>query len=320
MQFTIERIEVNGLDQVRLKDNSNDTIVSILPSHGALLHEFIVVQNGVAHNVIENYSSYDELRDNLDKSYRSAKLSPFVCRIDKGCYDFDSKSYELGKKYSDGSAIHGLVFDRPFEIIEQFVNENNACVTLQYEYSSEDPGYPFSFACTVSFTLSPNNNLQLHTRIKNLDKQSIPVSDGWHPYFKLGGNISQWELSFPTSKRLAFNDRLVPTGDFEDDDRFLKTHSIGDAKIDNCYLIDFPSASEPACILRNPANGLGVSVYAISGYPYLQIFTAVNRESVAIENLSGAPDCFNNRMGLIILKPGEEQTFQTRYQIESEKR
>jgi aldose 1-epimerase len=50
-------------------------------------------------------------------------------------------------------------------------------------------------------------------------------------------------------------------------------------------------------------------------YPFLQIYTPPHRQSIAIENLSAAPDAFNNKMGLIVLTAGEEKTFRTLYAI-----
>jgi aldose 1-epimerase len=49
----------------------------------------------------------------------------------------------------------------------------------------------------------------------------------------------------------------------------------------------------------------------------LQIYTPPHRKSIAIENLSSAPDAFNNKIGLIELGPEDSHAFQTRYRIES---
>jgi aldose 1-epimerase len=49
----------------------------------------------------------------------------------------------------------------------------------------------------------------------------------------------------------------------------------------------------------------------------LQIYTPPHRKSIAIENLSSAPDAFNNKIGLIELGAEESHAFQTRYRIES---
>jgi aldose 1-epimerase len=58
-----------------------------------------------------------------------------------------------------------------------------------------------------------------------------------------------------------------------------------------------------------------VEIRPESSYPYLQLYTPPHRESIAIENLSAAPDAFNNGMGLINLEPGASATFKTAYTI-----
>jgi len=45
------------------------------------------------------------------------------------------------------------------------------------------------------------------------------------------------------------------------------------------------------------------------------VYTPPHRKSIAIENLSAAPDVFNNKMGLQVLEPDEQATFATIYQI-----
>jgi aldose 1-epimerase len=73
----------------------------------------------------------------------------------------------------------------------------------------------------------------------------------------------------------------------------------------------------PHCTLKDDQLGLALYIYPERSYPYLQIYTPPHRKSIAIENLSSAPDAFNNKMGLIELGPEDSQAFQTRYRIES---
>ena len=62
----------------------------------------------------------------------------------------------------------------------------------------------------------------------------------------------------------------------------------------------------------------GVAFFPDAGYPYLQIYTPPHRESIAVENLSGAPNCFNNKMGLLLLQSGHSQIFTVRYKVSVE--
>jgi aldose 1-epimerase len=46
----------------------------------------------------------------------------------------------------------------------------------------------------------------------------------------------------------------------------------------------------------------------------MQFYTPDDRKKIAIENLSSAPDAFNNKMGLHVLEPQDTINFSTSYQ------
>ena len=68
-------------------------------------------------NIIDNYNSLQQVKDELIDSHKSAKLSPFVCRIKEGKYSFGGRDFEFTNKFPDGSAIHGLLVKKSFEIV-----------------------------------------------------------------------------------------------------------------------------------------------------------------------------------------------------------
>lgn len=74
-------------------------------------------------------------------------------------------------------------------------------------------------------------------------------------------------------------------------------------------------ACQPLCVLRNPLKKIEIEIYPDKSYPYLQIYIPPHRKSIAIENISGAPDAFNNGMGVTTLEAGESALFKTSYKI-----
>jgi aldose 1-epimerase len=112
---------------------------------------------------------------------------------------------------------------------------------------------------------------------------------------------------------LEFDDKLIPTGAFAPNKSLIEGILIGNQQFDNCFVVK-PVAQRPAAVLYNPANAVFVSIFTNSRYPYIQIYTPPHRKSIAIENLSAAPDCFNNGMGLQMLTPSRSQTFTVWYQ------
>ena len=315
MSFTITKEREEDLDLLQITDVTNGIQVRILPQAGALLHEFSIPLGNRRIQVINGYKNLADLHKNFSSSYKSAKLSPFVCRISEGKYSFEENTYEFEKKFNDGSAIHGILFNKPFTVLGKIIRENEASITLVYHYEKEDPAYPFEYKIAVQYTLKKSGRLYLDTTVTNPSQRTIPIADGWHPYFSLEGEVNQWLLSFRSRKNLVFDEKLIPMGHTREVNKFYSPRLIGDEFFDHCFLLE-PDPGTASAVLENPANHLRLSFFPDSHYPYLQIYTPDDRKSIAIENLSSAPDCFNNGLGLIILKPGQSQSFTVLYQLE----
>ena len=301
------------MELVVLRDEKTGATAAILPEVGAALHAFSPGGNKLI-NVIDNYNGLAQAKNEMGLSYKSAKLSPFVCRIPEGKYSFDGKEWEFDNKFMDGSAIHGLIYDKNFVVTHEAADENNASVSMQYDYKMDDPAYPYHYKCQVEYALYAGNILKLRTTISNESAKAIPIADGWHPYFQLGGMVDEWMLFFDAKSMVEFDDKLIPSGKLLEYDLFKTPEKIGDKFFDNCFVVNTGN-EQPACELFNPENKLKLSFFPDSNYPYLQIYTPPHRKSIAIENLSGAPDTFNNKMGLLVLAPWHSQTFTVRYQL-----
>lgn len=304
-------------DKVILKDIATKTSVEIIPSCGAILHAFTVFNNGNPLNVIDGYESAIDFKNNVTaKGFKSCKLSPFACRIKNASYHFGEKNYTIEKFLLNGSALHGLLYDAVFAITKTWANENAAGVGLQYQYDGSDKGYPFKYTCAITYELKKDNALTIITTITNNDEGLIPIQDGWHPYFSFGGSINDLQLEFQSKEMLEFNTELIPTGKLLPYQEFGALKKIGLAEFDNCFTLNFAEC-QPLCVLRDTAQKLQLEIYPDNTYPYLQIYTAPHRKSIAIENLSAAPDAFNNGMGLLVLTPGSSTGFTTKYKITS---
>ena len=313
--FSINSKKENDFDKIILKDDSNGTFVEIIPSCGAILHAFTIIKEEQEINVIESYESEEDFKKNVtSKGFSGCKLSPFVCRINKGKYHFEGKEYHIQKYYDRNNALHGMLYDQSFTVIEKQSNEALAKVLMRCEYRATDPGYPFNYDCIVTYELEKNNKLHIITEVINKDERSIPIQDGWHPYFKLGAKIDDLNLQFRSFEMVEFNDELIPTGKLIPYKIFDKLKQLSDTFLDNCFTLNF-SEGQPICLLQNSKKNIEVEIHTDESYPYLQIYTPPDRNSIAIENISGAPDAFNNDMGFKTLAPGESATFKCSYKI-----
>ena len=307
----------NGFNKVVLTDTLSKTFVEIIPSCGAILHSFTVLHQNALIDVIDHYDDRDDFTQNVtSKGFKSCKLSPFACRIRNATYHFGEKDYTIQKFLLEKNAIHGLLYDAEFVVMEQYADDVSAGVALKYSYTGTDAGYPFLYDCIIAYHLKKHNELTIITEIINRDKGLIPIQDGWHPYFTFGGKIDELQLEFQSKERVVFDNNLVPTGEKVTYHAFDALTKIGDAKLNDCFTLNFAEC-QPLCVLRDPNKKLQIEISPDKHYPFLQIYTPPHRNSIAIENLSAAPDAFNNKMGLITLQAGENITFATTYKITS---
>jgi aldose 1-epimerase len=306
-----------GAIKAVLKDTATSTVAEILPACGAILHAFIVDHNGYSINVIDGYDDVDDFKNNCtSKGFKSCKLSPFVCRLKNGWYPFGQSTYHIHKFYLGENALHGLLYEAVFIVTDQYADATKASLTMKHEYRAEDMGYPFNYDCMVTYELTEGNSLAIITEIINKDEAIIPVCDGWHPYFTFGGKIDDLQLEFQSKSMLEFDEQLIPTGRALPYQDFGSLKKIGEASFDNCFVLD-QTECQPLCVLRDVAQKIQIEIRPGHAYPYLQIYTPGHRNSIAIENLSAAPDAFNNGMGLTTLAPGAAASFKTTYKIRS---
>jgi aldose 1-epimerase len=315
--FSVNTITSDDFEKVVLKDTDSQTAAEIIPSCGAILHAFTVLFNGKSLNIIDGYTNRSDFDENVtNKGFKSCKLSPFACRVNNAAYQFEDIEYTIEKFLLNGSALHGLIYDAEFTVTKTWAHADSAGVTLLYQYTATDKGYPFSYNCEVQYELKKDNALTLTTVITNTSAVNIPMQDGWHPYFGFGGKVDELQLSFKSSSIVEFNDALIPTGELKAYNEFDQLQTIGNTSFDNCFVLK-PGLNEPACVLKDGALQIQLEIYPDASYPYLQIYTPPHRNSIAIENLSAVPDAFNNTTGLLILQPASTARFTTTYKITS---
>ena len=263
-------------------------------------------------NVVKAYENIGDCRNSLTQWFRSAKLSPYACRIRNGAYVFSGKKYRCSKHIIQGHAAHGLMYDAEFSLLESGADRQSAWAHIAADYRGADEGYPFAYRITVRYRLD-SDGLSLHTCVTNLGADAMPLADGWHPYFTLGGSADDWHLQIRSAQRLDFDGDLVPNGSITADARFLHPCRLQGIGLDNSFVLEQNerAADAPACTLSD--GRVSLALYPDNSYPYLQVFIPPQRDCIALENLSGAPDCFNNGLGLRILEPQQTAVFQTRF-------
>ncbi|HYC87180.1 MAG TPA: hypothetical protein VEB86_18235 [Chryseosolibacter sp.] len=290
--------------------NTETKVEAEIYSFGAILNALRLPFEQSMINVVAGFNSPLEAKQDMTPFFRGAKLSPFVCRLSNGRYHFRGQEYRVEKYYAKEHALHALLYDAVFEIKESRTDQESASIILHHHYDGWDNGYPFEYGLDVQWKLSEGGVLSVTTTMHHPNEFAIPYADGWHPYFSLDTSIDECYLQFDSGKMLEFDAGLIPTGGIIDDHRFSKGAFMKDIFLDNCFVLD-QSRTQPKCVLSS--EKIKVTILPDPSYPYLQIYTPEDRRSIALENLIGAPDCFNNGIGLLMVEPSEKVSFTTNY-------
>jgi len=309
MGFSIQINESQGMAAVVLSDG-NGTSAEIY-SMGGILNRFIIPVQGNSFNLVAGFNNLAESREKIGEAFQGARLSPFVCRMRNGTYTWLGVTYHIEKKYLGAHAIHGLMYESVFNVIETRSDELSATVILEGSYDGADPGYPFPYQVRLEWVLRKESNLTVTSTVWHNNEEMIPLAEGWHPYFTLGGRVDDWELQFNTNRQMEYDADLLPTGQLIADDRFVSGCLLEGIHLDNGFVWSDDEEQVYKCVVKS--KEIELTILPDKSFPVLQVFTPDDRKSIAVENLSGAPDNFNNQLLLISLPPGEHREFTTTY-------
>jgi aldose 1-epimerase len=234
-------------------------------------------------------------------SGRGQVLIPWPNRLEDGRYDWDGATHQLPLTEPERrNAIHGLVRREAWSLVAH--EDDRAVVEYRLE---RQPGYPFSLALRIEYTLSPDG-LRVETWADNTGAESAPFGAGMHPY--LAGRVDDVVLRAPGRVLLHTDERALPTSrapvaGTEYD--FTSPRRIGSTQLDTAFTD-----------LERGADGLArvefgdVAVWLDQSYGWLQLFTGdplpdVARRSLAVEPMSCPPNAFRTGEDVVRLEPGD---------------
>ena len=264
----------------------------IFPNLGASIQELTFNDINIIHGIDiseKGLVSYKE-------AYQSAILFPFVGRIPNGEYVFENRNYRFETNETNRSnALHGLIYNKPFKVDYCDISNSKASVQLSYCSDGNLKGFPFKFELKVFYIIS-NEDLKIDFKILNQDANSFPFGLGWHPYFKTD-DLSSSTISFSSKEKLVCNEQMIP----------LKTTNNTEP---STFMINNKLFDDTFILLKNEVyfktNNYKIKMNFKNPHKsFLQIYTDLDRKSIAIEPVTSAPNAFNNKMGLLVLKPNK---------------
>jgi len=285
-------------EQIELRAGEQRVVVAEV---GAGLRSYTVGDQ----DVLDGYAA-----DELAPSGRGQVLAPWPNRIEDGTYEFGGAQHQLPLNEVEArNAIHGLVRWSAWSAAE------HAPDRVLFEHTLHpQPGYPFSLALGIEYSLS-QDGLRVTSTATNIGPEACPYGFGMHPYLTMGTEkVDELILRAPGRTVLKTNDRGIPVGSEPVEGTeydFRRPRPIGTAKLDHAFT-DLESDGDGLASvgLLNPEDERTILLWLDDGYRYLQLFTGdplrdVARLSLAVEPMTCAPNAFRTGDGLLVLEPGE---------------
>jgi aldose 1-epimerase len=205
-------------DIVQLEDTKSQTVVSIVPSVGNQAFEMKVK----GHNVLRwTYASVADLQARPGMA-GIPFLAPWADILDEQAFYANGTRYAFDMTLGNVRGArpgHGLlVTARQWQVVEARADDRSAWVTSTLDFHREPMWmrqFPFAHRIAMTYRLQ-EGVLEVNVSIENLSTEPMPVSVGFHPYFKLTDSIrEEWRISIPAKTHWLLAPTKVPTGETE---------------------------------------------------------------------------------------------------------
>lgn len=295
--YTAERLQRDGVEVVRLADSARQTEVSIVPSMGNNAFEMKVNGKNIFWFPQSSLSEYT-----LKPAFAGNPfLAPWANRLDRDGFYANGKNYALDPGLKNfrhdgfGQPIHGLLsYAKEWKVLELKGGSAAAEVRSRLEfwrYPDYMAQFPFAHNIDMIYRLR-DGALEVETVIENLSADPMPVSVGYHPYFRVyDASRDEWRVTLPAREQVVLSSKLVPTGEI----RPLPYQSplpLAGVALDDVFTgLDRTENGRAEFSVQGAKQKVTVS-YGPK-YPVAVVYAPPGRDFVCFEPMSGPTNAFN---------------------------
>lgn len=240
-------------------------------------------------------------------------LAPWANRLGGSRYRAVGRTVDLADAPSlhrdgNGLPIHGtLVGRRGWEVVSVRTRPESSVLLARFD-ASTDPevmaSFPFPHELLVAWTVAPGR-VTVATTLRPTGSTGVPVSFGWHPYFRIpGASRDDLRVGLPARHRLVLDERQLPTGDEVREP--AETVDLAGRTFDDGYRLGRTR------VLSLASDRRRIEVAFDRGYPFAQVYAPADHPFVALEPMTAPTDALA-RGSAPVVEPGADLT--ARYTI-----
>jgi aldose 1-epimerase len=228
-------------------------------------------------------------------------LYPWANRLGGMSYRAAGKEVLLDRQTSighddKGLPMHGIPWPR---LAWQIIDANDSTLTARLDWLTEEllAVFPFPHSVEMSIALSPDT-LTIQTTVHADQESAVPVSFGFHPYFRLPGLArNEWHVHVPAMSHLLLDERSIPTG--EEAPVPSCDVKLGDRAYDDEFAL-----LDPHALFTLSGKGRRITIEFVEGYPYAQVFEPLDKDYIAIEPMTAPINALVSGRGLRLVEQG----------------
>jgi aldose 1-epimerase len=237
-------------------------------------------------------------------------LHPWANRLGEMHYQVDGRQVSLEGspligRDSAGLPMHGVPWPR---LAWQVRDEGARSLRAQLEWNSPEllAVFPFPHRLEMDVALEAASLTITTTLVAGADR-AVPVSFGFHPYFRIPGvPRSEWRVRLPAMQHLALDARHLPTG--SETAVPAQDTALGEREYDDGFRLDSAPAS-----FSLAGGGRRITIEFLQGFPYAQVFAPTGGEYTAFEPMTAPPNALVTGRGLRMVAPG--QSFRAAFRV-----
>ena len=295
--YTVSRAAEAGIEVVRLADAAARAEVSIAIGIGNTAYELKVNGKNAFWNPFRSLEEWKAKPTHIGNPF----LAPWANRLDADHFYANGRKYSLNpdlknfRKDGNGLPIHGLLVYSPYwKVTELKADASSARVTSRLEFWKHPDlmaQFPFAHEIEMTHRLS-QGVLEVETVVRNLSADTMPVSIGYHPYFRLhDAPRDEWSVHLPVRERVILNNLLVPTGEHGAAD-VADPLPLKGRQLDDVFTgLERDAAGRAAFSVQGVREK--VSVLYGPKYPVAVVYAPPGREFICFEPMSGPTNAFN---------------------------
>lgn len=195
----------------------------------------------------------------------------------------------------DGLPIHGTMTAQPgWQVELAIADSTRALLQTRFAFDRPDLLASFPFPHELALFIELNVDLlRVTTTLHATGDRPVPVSFGWHPYFRLP-DVPRAELALelPDRRHLVLDGRMLPTGEGVDEP--AETLWLGNKRDADLRRFDDLYHLTGRRELAVAGGGRRLAVTLEEGYEYAQVYAPAGQTFVCLEPMTAPIDALSS--------------------------